>query len=61
VFPTSNWILPFQRNPGVINIKILDNTTFGSNEIINNIYTYIPNTNRINTFKQFLAAKEHYY
>lgn len=29
VFPTSNWVLPFQRNPGVINIKTLD---FGSIE-----------------------------
>jgi hypothetical protein len=53
VFPTSNWVLPFQRNPGVINIKILDTGTFGSYEITNNIYTFTPNTENINTFKQF--------
>jgi hypothetical protein len=53
VFPTSNWVLPFQRNPGVINIKILDSGTFGSYEISNNIYTFTPETENINAFKQF--------
>jgi hypothetical protein len=52
VFPTSNWVLPFQRNPNVINIKILSES-FGSYEIINNAYTFIPDTESINAFKQF--------